>query len=205
MATWTNYKLETHPYQPHIPQEATHLIIGTFPTKQENRPFRFYYSGFNNRFWEIISGVFNYSLKLQKGDSAVRERKEFLNTIKVGITDMHNICFRINNKSQDHNLYPVKLNNVLNLLSEFKTIETLVFTSRHKAFGAFGLFNSHLVQMGRQMIELNMDNDGLQYGDFVYGETDYELWVPYSPSPSSEKSNKLGLDGLTKMYRNCFS
>jgi hypothetical protein len=48
------------------------------------------------------------------------------------------------------------------------------------------------------------ESDGLKFGDYSYNEKTYEIWVPYSPSESSEESKNLGVDGLARMYKKCF-
>lgn len=197
------YELEKHPFEgPYIPNGATHLVIGTFPTDKSNRMFEFYYSGLGNMFWEVMRNVFRHpEFKHQKKSKATIERKEFLETFGVGIMDMHEVCYRKDEGSQDHNLFNVKLTDVDKVLSEHPEITDLIFTSRTDGVGALGLFQIYLMRKGKPTVKIEIDEtDRLKYGDY----SGCEIWSPYSPSLSSEESVKLGVDGLAKMYKKCF-
>jgi len=200
-----SYDLEKHPFGgPYIPHGSTHLVIGTFPTYWKNRLFRFYYSGVGNMFWRVIDKVFMHKFYYHLKGKAAKERKEFLDHSKFGIMDMHHICYRRNKESQDHNLYPVILTDIHEILENNPKVTDLIFTSRTDGVGALGLFNNYLIQRGKQALILHKDDDGLRFGDYKLNGKNYEVWVPYSPSESSEASKKLGVDGLAKMYRKCF-
>lgn len=70
--------------------------------------------------------VFSTTLKCYKGESAIEERKKLLDVNFVGITDMITMCYRINDSSPDHNIYPIKLNDILAILDEHPSIETII-------------------------------------------------------------------------------
>lgn len=149
--------------------------------------------------------VFDFKFRFHEGERAKLEREEFLGRFNIGITDMHKECYRKDNSSSDNDLYPVRLTDILNILDRFKAINTIVFTSRTEAVGAFGLFNTYLYLVGLEMVKTERLNDGLLKGEFVHKMKTYRIWVPYSPSQRSQISKTLGLKGLAKMYKKCFT
>jgi G:T/U-mismatch repair DNA glycosylase len=203
MAKKWSYDLEEHPFGgPYIPDGATHLVIGTFPTHKSNRMFEFYYSGLGNMFWEIMQKVFKHpEFENQMKLKATNERKAFLDRYGIGIMDMHELCYRKDEGSQDHCLFNVLLTDVDKVLERYKKITDLIFTSRTDGIGALGLFQIYLIRKGKPVVKIDIDeSDGLKFGDY----DKYEIWAPYSPSQSSKKGEKLGIDGLVRMYKKCF-
>lgn len=199
-----SYDLELHPFgEPFIPEDATHLVIGTFPTHKSNRMFEFYYSGLGNMFWEVMRKVFKHpEFESQQKAKATKERKAFLEKYGIGILDMHKLCYRKDEGSQDHCLFNVVLTDVDNILTTHPKITDLIFTSRTDGVGALGLFQTYLIRKEKPVVKIDIDEtDGLKFGDYEK----YEIWAPYSPSQSSDESKSLGVDGLAKMYKKCFS
>ncbi|MCU7548147.1 hypothetical protein OCK74_03435 [Chitinophagaceae bacterium LB-8] len=136
------YTIEDHPFDTFIPPNTKFLIIGTFPTYINNWRYKFYYSGKGNTFWNIIESVFKIKFKYHEGDEAVEERKMFLRTKRIGITDMHVKFYRKNNYSTDENLHTIILKDVFLLLNQHPTIERIILTSRTEVFGALGLLKT---------------------------------------------------------------
>ena len=60
-------EVETHPFKPYVPHNATILIVGSFPgrdiTKKKLKKDDWFYGTKRNQFWNIISGVYNIELK----------------------------------------------------------------------------------------------------------------------------------------------
>lgn len=50
--------IETHPFPPILPKNATVMMMGTFPPKPEKRSMEFYYPNFQNDMWRIYGIVF---------------------------------------------------------------------------------------------------------------------------------------------------
>ncbi|MCG3167387.1 MAG: hypothetical protein POELPBGB_03177 [Bacteroidia bacterium] len=197
------YTVETHPFETFIPAAATHLIIGTFPTHQQNFTFNFYYSGENNNFWKIIEEVFNHKFKHSDGDAAVEERKKFLTNKRVGITDMIIKCYRRNNKSTDENLFPIILQDVFSIIDNHKEITTLVLTSRTEVFGALGLLKTYFLQRNLEFGNLERRSDKVMTGNFKRENRIIDVVVPYSPSYRLTKNGKTTNEELVKMYKSC--
>lgn len=50
--------IETHPFPPILPPNATIMMMGTFPPKPEKRSMDFYYPNFQNDMWRIYGEIF---------------------------------------------------------------------------------------------------------------------------------------------------
>ena len=51
-------QIETHPFKPVLPPNATVMMMGTFPPTSDKWAMRFHYPNFYNDMWRIYGGVF---------------------------------------------------------------------------------------------------------------------------------------------------
>ncbi|WP_367107267.1 DNA glycosylase [uncultured Psychrobacter sp.] len=54
----TTREVETHPFAPVLPPNATVMMMGTFPPTSDKWAMRFHYPNFYNDMWRIYGGVF---------------------------------------------------------------------------------------------------------------------------------------------------
>lgn len=197
------YEIEEHPFETYLPSNAKLLIIGTFPTQKNNFRFKFFYSGKENSFWNIIEKVFKHTFKYNEGEEAVEERKAFLQSKAIGITDMHEKCYRKNNFSTDENLFPIILKDIFTLLDEHSSIKRMLLTSRTEVFGALGLLKTFFMQKGVPFTDLKKRTDKILEGSFIHNGRRIEILIPYSPSSRVLKEGRITLQELVKMYSVC--
>jgi len=145
-----------HPFPTFIKPSARTLVVGTFPTAKKNRTFNFYYASKTSKFWGLMEDVFQKSFRHHSGIDAIQERRRFLETSKIGITDMHQSCYRKNDSSKDEDLYSVELTDIFKILDEYPCIDRLVFTSRTEAVGALGLFQTYRHKKGLNPIRTKL-------------------------------------------------
>jgi G:T/U-mismatch repair DNA glycosylase len=131
---------EVHDWGHYIPEGATRLLIGTFPTKKSERKFDFFYSGARNRFWAVMSGLTGVCFQHRNGKEAIAERKSTLDQLKLGITDIGYRVYRQKESSLDHHLLPVEFNDVFGLLESYRSINTLIITSSSGGNSALSWF-----------------------------------------------------------------
>ena len=125
---------EELPWSEYIPVNADKLILGTFPTKQNNRDFEFFYPNKNNKFWKVLARIADINLtEFEKSENgklqAVNERKRILDNLKLAITDIGAVVLRQNNSSLDSNLFPIEFTDIFKILSENPTIKSVILTS----------------------------------------------------------------------------
>ena len=124
-----NNKIEIHPFTPFIPGNATALILGSFPGREQTQSVpdsrQWFYGAKRNQFWNIISAVYNKAL-VSKTD-----KQELFKKFGIGITDILLKVRRKNNNNQDDNLEIIEYNDkaIKKILRDSK-IKSIYFTSR---------------------------------------------------------------------------
>jgi len=206
--------LEIHPFEPFIPQEATMLVLGTFPPIERCRDFKFYYpNNVGNRFWVIIEYVFNHKFQYWKENLAVEERKALLDKKHIAITDMVDKCVRSESNSSDKNLCEIEFRNICKLLRSRPKIRKIILTSRtegnseqiHKKHlsksrnnSALELFNEHLRENGIIIENLQRENNGIIKGNFKLSERIIKVFVPYTPVARWYNIDKARINNMYK-------
>jgi hypoxanthine-DNA glycosylase len=76
----------THPFQPIYDKNSKILILGSFPSVK-SREGEFFYHHPQNRFWKIISAVYQEELPI-----SIKEKKELLLRNGVAIWDVIKSC-----------------------------------------------------------------------------------------------------------------
>lgn len=122
---------EIHPFEPYIPTGIKHLIIGSFPGKEQTQPIRkskdgWYYGSPRNQFWSIIEHVYNIQLTNRK------EKQDLFKKLSIGIIDIILSCRRKNDSNADNNLYDIDHNYeaILKIITNNK-IENIFCTSKY--------------------------------------------------------------------------
>ena len=54
----SNEVVETRPFPPFLPKNATVMMMGTFPPTSEKRAMEFHYPNFQNDMWRVFGLVF---------------------------------------------------------------------------------------------------------------------------------------------------
>lgn len=191
-----NQAIEPHAFGTFSHPEAEILIIGTFPTHKRNWAFEFFYPNSQNVFWEVIGSVFNYTFQNHKDESAVEERKAFAKLHKIALTDMLAKAIREKDSSGDDQLIPVELMDILSILKTNTSIHRLILTSRSGKNSALNLLRCHLIENKISFFESK--NENMLYGRFDSFGKQYNVIVPYSPSPRVIR--RFGTSVLKEMY-----
>ena len=122
-------EIETHPFQPFIPTNATILIVGSFPgrdiTQKELEKDDWFYGTKRNQFWNIISGVYNIELK------NAADKKELFTIKGIAIADIILKARRNAINNSDNNLEVITYNDkaIKNILA-YTSFQHIFYTSR---------------------------------------------------------------------------
>ena len=81
---------QEHSLKAYINKDSKYLILGSFPSVK-SRELNFYYGHKQNRFWKILSKVFN-----MEEPEDLEEKKEFLKKNKIALYDVIESCSIIN-------------------------------------------------------------------------------------------------------------
>ncbi len=75
-----------HPFPPFFDSESRVLILGSFPSVK-SREQMFFYGHPQNRFWRVLSGVFE-----EAEPSSIEEKKSFLSAHRIALWDTIASC-----------------------------------------------------------------------------------------------------------------
>ncbi len=204
-------KLESHPFdKSFVPDGATHLVIGTFPTTKSKWSYSFFYPNTTNKFWDTMAEIYwgaNWQRQLLKPkrqdeqeikDDALEQRKLIAQNLKFGITDIIDTCFRENNTSKDEELFVSKYIPILDILKSNPSIKILLLTGKSKGTSVHHHFYQYLVQQGIEFVYKEQDN--ILLGSFSFNGTTYQVIT--LPSTSSRNTVKFNLVALYKAALN---
>lgn len=121
-------EIENHPFEPFIPDNASSLIVGSFPGMEQvanrHNQEEWFYSAIDNLFWPILSEAFQTELK-------TRIQKEiFLTERRIAITDIFTKVRRKEKSNLDKYLSDLEYNKRIASIIEKSKIDKLFFTSK---------------------------------------------------------------------------
>lgn len=119
-----------HPFPPFYKENATILILGSFPSVK-SREADFYYQHPQNRFWKVLSSVFE-----QTNPNTVLEQKQFLERHKIALWDVIASCEIIG--SSDSSIKKVIPNDIQSLFDGSKVRK--IYTNGNKAFDLYNRY-----------------------------------------------------------------
>ncbi len=192
---------ELLPWPAYIPNGADKLILGTFPTKKDNREFAFYYPNRNNKFWKVLARIAGFKLTAFDHNEAGRrlaitERKQILDRLNLGITDIGQRVFRQKNSSLDSNLFPVEFTDVFSILRDHPAIKTIILTSSSSGSSVLSWFATYCSING---IALKVDKKNKQIPqttEITVNNQQINIVIVYSTSGAAGKSE----DFLVEQY-----
>jgi len=100
----------THPFPPLYNKDSKILILGSFPSVK-SREQMFFYGHPQNRFWKVISSVFECGLPV-----TIEEKKRFLFENGIALWDVISSCEIAG--SSDSSIKNVKVNDLSKILKE---------------------------------------------------------------------------------------
>ena len=137
--------IETHPFGVFAPPNVQCLVLGSFPTRAANWRFNWFYPGRANFFWRMLSEIYGRKFIHITGDDAAAERRILCEEKGIGISDVIYRCTRkVATSSKDSDLEVIEKMNVLKILREHKTINTVILTGSSGLVSAHKLFYEHL-------------------------------------------------------------
>jgi len=188
---------EIHPWNWYIPTGAETVVVGTFPPVRRNWSFDFFYPNKNNYFWKIIARIAGRPLHYVSGEEAVNERKELLNHLKLGVSDMGQIIRRKTDSSLDENLELVAYMDIFKLLQENPSVWKLIFTSSSGKSSAMGWFKEYLA-LHQMSFKIPQGKRPLRT-PVIINDKLYEIVLLYSTSPRAGAA--ISFDDLTELFK----
>lgn len=189
-------EIEIHPWKYFLPTNSTKLIIGTFPSAIKNRSFDFFYPNKTNLFWKLLAKAANINLQYFAGLEAIRERKQILEKLRLGITDMGYEVIRHDGSSLDEKLRVIRYMDIFSILDQQAQITKLLFTSSSGPSSASGWFLEYLRRYDI-VCQFPKGSKPLK-SEFQYKGRTIELVILYSPSQRA--ANRITFEKLFEMY-----
>lgn len=155
--------LHTHPYAPYLFETATRWIVGTLPPPRFStgalKPgdVDFCYGSRDGQLWTILDRIYQLDLLFENSREAVRQRKEFLKTRRIGICDIVASAERKKIDASDSGMSGVQLRDLIGYLYQYPQVHTLLFTGGNSKNGPEYLFRRLLKHHG---IAFHLRSDG---------------------------------------------
>ena len=122
-------EIETHPYKAFVPENATVIIVGSFPGKEQTHKILtevdWFYGAKRNQLWKIISGVYDVELKTRM------DKQDLFKKHGIGIVDIFLKVKRTEDNNMDSNLQIVEYNDkAIAPILKNPRIKSIFFTSK---------------------------------------------------------------------------
>lgn len=183
--------IETHPFEPFIPENARILMLGTFPPKPERWSMNFFYPNKINDMWRIMGVIFyndkNRFWNEDKSCFILKDIKEFLNDIGLALYDTGYRVQRLKDNASDKFLNIIEPVNIKEIITKHQTI-TAIITAGEKATETLAShFDSQIPKVG-ESVKINFNGKEL---------THYR-------APSSSRAYPLALNKKAEAYARIF-
>lgn len=192
--TMDNLPLEQHPFDPILPEQATVVMVGTFPPTSEKRCMEFHYPNFQNDMWRIMGNIFyddpNYfRVGEEKRFDPIRI-EAFLREKGIALCSSAKTAIRLKGNASDKDLKivdPIDMDELLLKLPKLKWL-----------FTTGGLATDTLLDLLPEKHKAPKTNEWVAY---PYSAT-RELYLYRLPSTS--RAYPLSLANKTEAYRQFF-
>lgn len=184
--------IETHPFDPFLPDYARILILGTFPPKENRWTMEFYYPNKINDFWRIMGLVFfdNKERFIDEFNKMFRldDIRSFLTERGIALSDTGFKVRRLRDNASDKFLEIVEPVNLRELLDLIPTCEVLA-TTGEKAAGVI----SDLTGIPAPKV-----------GEYMTGVTPWGKELKIYRMPSTSRAYPLSLEKKAAIYESMF-
>jgi G:T/U-mismatch repair DNA glycosylase len=186
-----NIKIESHPFEPFLPDGALVLMLGTFPPKPERWSMEFYYPNKINDMWRLIGLIFfgdkNHFWIDKEKRFDLPKLKSFLTEKKIALYDTATRVRRLKDNASDKYLDIVETIDLNKFFKARPTIRAIV-TAGEKATGVVAEKAGVDVPKMGEVVNCTYHNH-----DFVL----YRM-------PSSSRAYPLSLEKKAAAYRSMF-
>ncbi len=185
----TEIAIETHPWEPWIPEGAKVLIMGTFPPGAHRWAMDFYYPNPTNDFWKMIGLIF-LGDPFALYDRATRrycldDIKALMSEHKVALNDTGYRIRRLKGNASDKFLEIVEPVDLYGLLARMPECHTVATTGEKAADVVASITGTERPKMGGHV----MTPDGT-----------LDLWR----MPSTSRAYPMALEKKAEYYRTLF-
>lgn len=181
--------IETHPFEPFIPENAKVLVMGTFPPQPKRWSMEFYYPNRTNDFWYMMGLIFygdrNALLVAGSKDFDLPKIKGLLNTKGIALSDTGYRIRRLAGNASDKFLEIIEPVHYEELLHKMPNLKAVATTGEKAADQLAKLTGTEPPKMGKRVTA----PDGIA------------LWR----MPSTSRAYPMKLENKAQYYREFFT
>ena len=189
----TELEIETHPFEPFLPENTKLLMLGSFPPPKTRWRMNFYYPNYQNDMWRIFGLVFfenkDYFLDVANKNFKLELLRDFLMHKGIAIFDSAHRAIRLKGNASDKFLQVEEAINIEALLARIPHCHS-VMTTGDKATDTL-------------MLALPQDTEKPQIGvssSTYFADRDLTLYR----MPSSSRAYPLAVEKKAVFYRTMF-
>lgn len=149
-------EIETHPFEPYIPENAKVLIMGTFPPQPKRWSMEFYYPNRTNDFWYMMGLIFygdREALRIPgTKDFDLAKIKQLLNQKGIALNDTGRKIRRLKGNASDKFLEILEPVPLYDLLSRMPLCRSIATTGEKAAAVISQLTDTKLPKMGEMVV-----------------------------------------------------
>jgi len=186
-----NIKIENHPFEPFLPEDARLLMLGTFPPKPERWSMHFYYPNRMNDMWRLVGLIFckdkNHFWLEDEKRFDLQRLQAFLAENKIALYDTATRVRRLKDNASDKFLEIVE---TVNLDEFFKARPSIIA----------------VVTAGEKATSVIAEKAGVEVpkmGEMVHCDYHGHCFELYR-MPSSSRAYSLPLEKKAEAYREMF-
>ena len=140
----------------------------------------------------IFRAFINWSSRKQ-----IEERKNILDKLKLGLTDMGKIICRQQGSSKDHSLFPIEFMDIVQILNEHPAINSLIVSGNTQGNSSLSWFS---IFCSLNNIKLNVKElEKQQASEITMADRKLKVLLAYSPSRLSRVSTEKLIDSYNNM------
>lgn len=180
--------IETHPWEPFLPENAKVLIMGTFPPGENRWSMDFYYPNPINDFWRIMGLIFlgdkDALWIAQSRTFDLSKIKELLEEKGIAMNDTARKACRLKGNASDKFLEILEPAPLYELLGKMPQCKSVATTGEKAAQVIASITDTPVPKMGERVLS----NEGLS------------IWR----MPSTSRAYPMKLEKKAEYYRNMF-
>ena len=140
----------------------------------------------------IFRAFINWSSRKQ-----IEERKNILDKLKLGLTDMGKIICRQQGSSKDHSLFPIEFMDIVQILNEHPAINSLIVSGNTQGNSSLSWFS---IFCSLNNIKLNVKElEKQQASEITMADRKLKVLLAYSPSRLSRVTTEKLIDSYNNM------
>jgi G:T/U-mismatch repair DNA glycosylase len=183
--------IETHPFEPFLPDNARLLMLGTFPPAPKRWCMEFYYPNFQNDMWRIFGLIFfddkNHFVIEEKKKFDIDKIIPFLNDQGIAIFDTALRIRRTKNTASDKDLEIVQKSDLDGMLHKLSLCKAVVTAGQLATTVFADHFSIECPRVGKS-VDFNFEGRTLQL---------YRM-------PSSSRAYPMSVENKAEIYRPMF-